>query len=192
MNGQTVNTPGSSWTFDANASELVLKTTFRVSSHPIEAGSNVLEVSVVDGNGTSQRLAVVFVMNPDDAYITGPLSVRSDQSQFDAPRDDHGNTDQEYVILEWAGDSPLPLRGWRLQDMSNKHRYYFPDVEVPPHSTIRIVTGGHPDQDTATEVHMGQTQAVWNNRGDAVHVIDDREVLRAFFPYGSTARELRR
>lgn len=187
LNGRAVSTPSSDWALDEASSELILQKTFRANTHPLQAGTNILEVSIVDGNGTSQRVAVVFAVNPDQPAVSGPLTVRTDLSRFNAPLDDHRALDQEYVVLEWAGDTPLPVRGWRVQDAGNKHRYEFPDLDVPPHRTIKIVTGGAPDADTSTEFHMGEPQAVWNNPGDAVYVIDERGVLRAFAAYGSMA-----
>lgn len=189
LNGKPLHVASGDWRMDDARAELVLETTLRSAVHSLEHGVNVLEVTVAAARGASHRAAVSFVVNPDQPAITGPLAVRPDLSRFNAPSDDHRRVDEEWVTFAWEGDTPLPLRGWRLQDYANRHQYRFPDITVPPRSTVRVVTGGDPARNTADALHMGRTRAVWNNAGDAVFLVDDRNVLRASYAYGTVRKD---
>jgi hypothetical protein len=150
------------------------------STGALRDGLNTLEVSVVNGAGQRVRHAVSFAVDTSLEAQPGVIEVDGELSRFDAPGDDHERTEAEHVALRNAGDRTLDLTGWRVQDRAG-HRFVFPAFELLPRSVVRIHTGRGADGDDA--LHWGRTQAVWNNPGDTVFVIDAGHVLRADYTY---------
>jgi competence protein ComEC len=86
----------------------------------------------------------------------------------DAEGNDHENLNDEYVVLENAGDDPLNLSGWTLRDEAG-HEYTFPDgAALDPGDRVTVRTGSGTDADS--DRYWGRSRAVWNNDGDTVIV----------------------
>ncbi|MCB1679968.1 MAG: lamin tail domain-containing protein, partial [Halioglobus sp.] len=60
-------------------------------------------------------------------------------------------------------------------------RFRVPTFELRAAATVRIRTGK--GSNDAGNLYWGRTQAVWNNRGDAIYLIDASRVLRAEHVY---------
>ncbi len=89
---------------------------------------------------------------------------------FDAPGNDHQNLNGEWVKIANSGPDPVTMTGWRLSDEGNKHVYRFPSFTISPGSSVTVYTGS--GRNTATDLYMGFSQAVWNNDGDTATLID--------------------
>jgi competence protein ComEC len=100
----------------------------------------------------------------------------------DAEGDDRENLGDEYVVFENAGDDPLSLSGWTVEDAAGR-TYAFPDGYVlDSGATVTLRTGTGTDTDT--ELYWGSGAPVWNNDGDTVIVRNSEgdPVLRETYP----------
>ncbi|MFW6317612.1 MAG: lamin tail domain-containing protein, partial [Halorubrum sp.] len=89
----------------------------------------------------------------------------------DAEGDDRENLNDEYVVFENAGEEPVDLTGWTVEDEAGRS-YAFPDgftLEAGARVTLRTGSG----TDTDTELYWGSGSPVWNNDGDRVILSDD-------------------
>ena len=99
----------------------------------------------------------------------------------DAEGDDRENPNDEYLVLENAGDATLDLSGWTVSDAAG-HTYTFPDgTTLAPGERLTLYSGSGTDTESA--YYWGEG-AVWNNGGDVVVVEDatGRRVLREEYP----------
>lgn len=183
LNGEPLSYEASDWSYNKSSSTISWATVLKHGEVPLRAGPNLLEVSIADGTDEIDRETVFFLADLTAVENIEPLYVAEDLSQFDPPGNDHLNTYQEYVTLMWNGSTSLSLKGWRIQDRDAVHIYRFGEVTLAPGELIKIHTGGHPSLDTESDVHWGREAAVWNNRGDAVYIIDANNVLRAEHVY---------
>jgi hypothetical protein len=174
VNGQEVPVNPASWTYSAPGRTLALETSLAMTSAPLQAGLNVLECSVADGQTTIVRERVIFAVNPDAPLVTA-LEVDSALSTFNTPANDHDETEREHVTFRNTGTLPVNLHGWLLADRV-RHRFQFPDVELLPGGTLAVYTGRGTNTDTA--LYWNRSRAVWNNRGDTVYLIDADRNLR--------------
>lgn len=180
LNGQPLVIPAGQWAYDGEGEALLLRATLSAANSALRDGLNALEVSVVDGAEQRQRESVSFAVDTSREPLAGRLEVAGELSQYDAPGNDHANTSEEYVTLRNAGDQGLDLGGWRLEDRAG-HRYRFPDYRLEARALVRIRTGsGRDDQEN---LYWGRNAAVWNNRGDALYLVDAGNVLRAEHVY---------
>ncbi len=150
------------------------------------AGVNVLEVSVVDGEGATRRKAISFVVNTHVHALAGVLTVDARASHFvstpAAPLRSHEAVDEQ-VVLRWKAGQALPLDQWRVVDVGGGFEYTFHRHRIDAGGTIALVSRGSPGADTDAVVHAGLRQDVWNDAGGIVGVIDADGILRAFLRY---------
>jgi competence protein ComEC len=100
----------------------------------------------------------------------------------DAEGTERENLDDEYVVFENAGDDPLDLSGWTVEDEAGR-TYTFPDGYVlGAGETVTLRTGAGTDTDS--DLYWGSDSPVWNNDGDTVIVrnSDGDAVLRETYP----------
>ncbi|WP_418286085.1 lamin tail domain-containing protein [Halorubrum sp. DTA46] len=84
----------------------------------------------------------------------------------DAEGNDWENLNDEYVVFENAGDEPIDLSGWTVEDEAARS-YEFPHgFTLDPGATVTLRTGSGTDTDT--ELYWGSGSPVWNNDGDTV------------------------
>ena len=84
----------------------------------------------------------------------------------DAEGDDGENLNDEYVVFENAGDEPVDLSGWTVEDEA-AHGYEFPQgftLDAGATATLRTGSG----TDTDTDLYWGSGSPIWNNAGDTV------------------------
>jgi len=96
----------------------------------------------------------------------------------DAPGDDHGNLNGEYVVIENRGSRRIRISGWRLCDLSSRCFRFPPDAHISPGRAVVVYTGyGNAD---GTSFFMNNARAVWNNDGDEAILYDaeGRSVIR--------------
>ncbi|WP_458189475.1 lamin tail domain-containing protein [Haladaptatus sp. NG-WS-4] len=98
-------------------------------------------------------------------------SFRLSTIHADASGNDNENLNDEYLVFENTGTQTLDLTGWTLKDEAG-HSYTIPKgVTLAPGDQVKIRTGS--GTDTATDLYWNSNQAVWNNGGDTVIVLDD-------------------
>jgi endonuclease YncB( thermonuclease family) len=122
------------------------------------------------GTGPAQHLAISLVVN------------------YDAPGTDEQNLNGEWVRVQNASGTPLPVAGWWVRD-SALRRWTFPaGTVVPARGAVQVHVGsGTP---TATHKFWGQTTPVFDNpsldqqaRGDGAYLFDPQGDLRAWMIY---------
>ncbi|WP_254272450.1 lamin tail domain-containing protein [Haloarcula marina] len=96
-----------------------------------------------------------------------PLAVA--EIHADAAGNDNENLNDEYVVFENRGDSPLSLAGWTVGDAAG-HTYAVGDVTLDPGERVTLYTGS--GTDTADSLYWDADGAIWNNGGDTVVVRD--------------------
>jgi len=129
---------------------------------PVEARA-VIEAS---GDVSTAAPGTATATATDGGTPAGGLVVA--EVHEDAAGDDRENLNDEYVVLENAGEEPIDLSGWTISDAADK-TYRFPDGFVlDPGERVTVHTGS--GEDTATDLYWGAGSPVWNNDGDTVTV----------------------
>lgn len=122
-----------------------------------------LHIRVLLPDGASLRLKVVY--DPQGADLNG-----------------------EHVLLTNQNRLPLPLTGHALLDAARRpHRYVFPPFTLSPGASIRIWTGR--GKNDADNLYWGRRQAVWNNNGDTLRLLDPQgtEIVQLSYTAPDTA-----
>jgi competence protein ComEC len=84
----------------------------------------------------------------------------------DAEGDDGENLNDEYVVFENAGEEPIDMSGWTVEDAAGRG-YEFPGgFTLDAGATVTLRTGSGTDTDT--ELYWGSGSPIWNNAGDTV------------------------
>lgn len=177
LNGRPVPIGSLSATMDP---DLRVHLDLRAGQHALVAGINVLECTVVDGLGGSIRQTVAFACDPS-VEVVGGLEVDETESVFDTSFNDHDETSVEQVTLFNGSADDVALAGWRMLD-AKTHVFSFPPVSLLTGQRLTIHTG--PGTNTDTDTYWGRPQAIWNNRGDVLMLVDDRDVLQLTYRYG--------
>ena len=102
----------------------------------------------------------------------GSRSMEIVELRLDADGDDAQNLNDEWVVVENNGESPVDLSGWRLKDESSSHRYDFPDgFTLGGHDQVRIRSGC--GADSGDDLYWCTSgSAIWNNEGDTAFLLD--------------------
>ena len=179
LNGAPVPLERAKWRYDSAASGLVFETVYGPTSAGLKPGMNILECSVVTGQGKVYRQSVAFVTNPELA-APAALLVDSLLSVFNAPGNDHRSLRQEKIVLQNNGTVPLALTGWRMFDLKD-HLFLFPAFQLGAGRSVSIHTGS--GQNSRSHLYMDRGAAVWNNTGDTLHLVDERGILASFYTY---------
>jgi len=109
----------------------------------------------------------------------GTLPVTITRVQYDAPGEDRGNLNGEYIVL--ASTEMTDLSGWTLTDNSGT-TFTFRDAVLTPGTTLTLYIGsGTP---TTTELYWNLSEPLLGNTGDSVILRDpDRNVI-ALYQWG--------
>jgi hypothetical protein len=103
-----------------------------------------------------------------------PLSV---SAVVNPPGDDRQNLNDEYVTIENVDEEPVTMTGWTMRDIAG-HEYDFPEgFSLVADGRVDVHSGAGTDSDT--DLYWGSTRPIWNNKGDAVLIYDDRQQLVA-------------
>lgn len=109
----------------------------------------------------------------------GPLQILFAQSQPDAPGDDNQNLNEEYITFKVLVSGSL--KGYAVED-AVAHRYNFPDRTFTAGQVFRLRTGQ--GVDTQTDLYWGATgQAIWNNNGDTIKILDSQGHVLTSYTY---------
>lgn len=141
--------------------------------------SVVVDRARLEGDEVTTRTAAPTVTD-GGSRTDGSLVVTEIAPDPDSPDREH--LDDEYVVFENAGDGPLDLSGWTVEDEAGR-TYTFPDgyvLDAGATVTLRTGTG----TDTDADLYWGSGSAIWNNDGDTVIVrnSDGDPVLRETYP----------
>ena len=90
----------------------------------------------------------------------------------DAPGRDNENPNGEWIDIRNTGESAADLSGWVVKDESTRHRFELEaDFVLAAGQTVRLYSGC--GTDSATELYWCNVDdAVWNNGGDTVFLLD--------------------
>jgi hypothetical protein len=179
INGQTLVHHSSDWSWSATRRTLSFSARLGSGTAALQAGLNVVELSITDGVSAVQRDRVAFAWNPWVAERAAP-TVEPGLSVFDVPGDDRVALADERVTLRNGAAVSIELGGWRIQDRAG-HTFTFPMLTIAPGETVTLHTGV--GSAGARDLYWGRRQAVWNNAGDAVLLVDPAGIVRADFAY---------
>ena len=103
---------------------------------------------------------------------------------YDARGNDCINTNDEYVVLENTCNFMCDLTGWIVKDES-KNMFVFPAFKLKPHRRVYIYTGCGVSNETALFwcVTGRKCNAVWNNNGDTLYLMDRDEKIVLVYRY---------
>jgi micrococcal nuclease len=131
----------------------------------------------------AERLQIAQDMAEEHGYGmwgdagTCPLEIVS--INYDAPGNDNGNLNEEYVTFHTLVSGSLI--GYAVEDATG-HRYEFPDRIFQKGEVFRLRTGT--GADSQTDLYWGASgSAIWNNSGDTVKVLDPRGQILLSFSY---------
>ena len=102
---------------------------------------------------------------------------------FDAPGDDNQNLNEEWIVIQNEGATPVDLTGWGIKDESASHRFSFPaSFTLFAGESVTVRTGC--GTDFGTDLHWcNQGSAVWNNDGDTVFLLDPNGNTHVAYSY---------
>lgn len=120
------------------------------------------------------RTEGVGLWDPDECG-QGPLApLRVADVNANPAGPDEDNLDDEYVVIENAGDTAINLTGFTIRDESTRNRYRFPDgFQLEAGDSVRVTSG-------EGSFGFGTGSPIWNNSGDTVLVVDDQGRFVAF------------
>jgi competence protein ComEC len=102
------------------------------------------------------------------AIADGGADLRIATVHEDATGDDWEHLNDEYLVLENAGDDRIDLSGWTVSDESGEAYTVPAGITLAPGETITIRSGAGTDTDT--ELYWDAGRPIWNNGGDTVTV----------------------
>ena len=87
----------------------------------------------------------------------------------DAEGDDRRNLNDEFIVIENQGQTPIDLTGWTISDAAN-HRYLFSNFTLAAKAQVTLRTGlGKPAEG---ELFWGSRRPIWNNQADTILIRD--------------------
>jgi micrococcal nuclease len=99
---------------------------------------------------------------------------------YNAEGNDDENLNDEYVILQNIGDTPLNITGWTIKD-EGSNIFTFLEHVLPANEVVTLHTGS--GSNTENEIFWSKKGAVWNNKADAIYLRDDEEKLVLYSEY---------
>jgi micrococcal nuclease len=99
---------------------------------------------------------------------------------YNAEGNDNENLNDEYVILQNIGYTPLNMTGWTIKD-EGSNIFTFPEYILPTDGDVMLHTGS--GSNTENEIFWSKKGAVWNNKADAMYLRDEEEKLVLYSEY---------
>lgn len=149
----------------------------------------------------AEGLATTYLLDDDDPYqrpllraeeaareqgtgVWAPSSVSAcitvTAFNWNPSGNDNYRLNEEYTTFQNTCQQPLDVTGWTVKD-SGTNRYTFSTHTLSSGETVTLHTGR--GTDNATDLYWDRRQAVWNNDGDALYVLDREELLVAHQQY---------
>lgn len=113
-------------------------------------------------------------------WALSPFTLTVSSLHADAEGDDSANLNDEYVIFENIGNSPLNMTYWTVQDEANNF-YIFSTFFLENESSVTLYTGS--GIDTATKLYWESPDPIWNNDGDSLFLRDAEGLLVTYYSY---------
>lgn len=88
----------------------------------------------------------------------------------DAEGKERDNLNDEFIVIENQGQTPLELTGWTVSDASTLDPYLFPHFTLPAKAQVTLRTGF--GKNTGGDLFWGSRRPIWNNDGDTVFIRD--------------------
>lgn len=88
-----------------------------------------------------------------------------------------GMLDAEWVIVRNAGNEPINLSGWQLQD-SNRHVFTFPNLTLNTGGAVQVHTIS--GTNTVIDLYWGLGEPVWES-GEEAQLLDPSGNVRAVY-----------
>lgn len=99
----------------------------------------------------------------------------------DAPGNDAGNPNGEWVEITNQGNERVAMNGFTLKDEAN-NIYTFGEFGLAPGAAVRLHSGA--GQDDAATLYWGlRGKSVWNNNGDMAFLRDNEGILVDVYVY---------
>lgn len=113
-------------------------------------------------------------------WTPSPFTLTVSSLHADAEGDDSVNLNDEYVIFENIGNSPLNLTLWTVQDEANNF-YIFSTFLLENGHGVTLYSGA--GTDTTTKVYWESSKPIWNNDGDSLYLRDAAGFLVTYYSY---------
>jgi len=88
-----------------------------------------------------------------------------------------GTLNAEWVVVRNAGNDPLSLAGWQLQD-ANRNVFTFPNLTLNGGGAVQIHSAS--GTNTVIDLYWGETQPVWQS-GEEAQLVDPSGNVRAVY-----------
>ncbi|MFI7581134.1 lamin tail domain-containing protein [Kocuria kalidii] len=137
------------------------------SADGLKTGVNVVECFIVSP-GQPKVDRVAFAWMPSIEKIGTGIQIDLIDSRLDLDGVRPLDPVREHVAVINAGEAPVGLLGWRLQDRSG-HKFRFPEGELAPGATLRLHTGA--GDSTPAQQFWGRQQTMWKNQGEPITLI---------------------
>jgi len=104
-----------------------------------------------------------------------------DQVHYNALGNDEENLNDEYIVLVNNNQEKIDLSGWSIRD-NHGNKFDFPaGFYLDPKTSVTVYTGKGTNLTTALYWH--HHTPVWNNDGDTVRVINEKNIIVATYSY---------
>ncbi len=114
-------------------------------------------------------------------WAGSPVRLKIVQIQADAPGNDNGNPNGEWIEVKNEDNQTVSLQGYTLKDEAN-HIYTFGRFSLRPGASFRLYSGR--GQDSPSELYWGYAgESVWNNDHDSAFLRDTGGALVDTFSY---------
>ncbi|WP_459194825.1 lamin tail domain-containing protein [Halosimplex sp. J119] len=140
------------------------------------------------GGGVGDTDAAPRTTTADETRAPTPESAQLILDGVHEHRPGLGDSQDEHVSFENAGEERLDLSGWRLRNGEGRAFEFPSGATVDPGETVRVHSGD--GRDEPGEYYWGAEDTVWSTRGGTVVVEtpDGRRVLEADYKGGSDPR----
>ncbi len=136
---------------------------------------------VVEPDVPAEPTLVAEAEPPQKATAASPAATASKQATISNVQ----YSGEEYVEISNEGDDALNLAGWILKDANDeKQAFTFADdTELPPGGSLQVYTKpGH-------DYSFNSKRPIWNDKGDALELLDADGQVVDTYAYGSYAEE---
>lgn len=135
-----------------------------------------------DRNYRSTSLSAVQPVLPVQVQGSGNAPVASFDPNIDIPVEivsivGAGTLDAEWVIVHNAGNEPINLSSWKLQD-SDRHAFNFPNLTLNTGGAVQIHTIA--GTNTVIDLYWGLNDPVWQS-GEEAQLLDPSGNVRAVY-----------
>jgi endonuclease YncB( thermonuclease family) len=146
---------------------------------PVSAGAAMVDAGWALGLWSAGDPALVEAMERAAAQGTGwwgticgePRGgLEISDHQVDPPGPDGEVLAEEWIEVTNTRAEAVDLKGWTIRDETTSHRFPLDGVVLAAGASVRVRTG--PGASSAGDLHLGEADPVWSNRGETVLLVD--------------------